>query len=150
MFDWHFPCIFTTKSKRVNTMSLIDRAFSIHDDALMMRSQRSSILAANIANADTPNYKARDMDFQQMMQQLEDPESMLQLKTTNAHHLSLNTTSPDSAIKYRNPLNPSLDGNTVDMHAEQARFSQNALQYQASLTMLNSKIRGLQLAIRGQ
>jgi flagellar basal-body rod protein FlgB len=131
-------------------MSLIDRAFSIHDDALMMRSQRSSILAANIANADTPNYKARDMDFQQMMQQLQDPQSELNLETTNSHHLSLNSGDAESFIKYRNPLNPSLDGNTVDMHAEQARFSQNALQYQASLTMLNSKIRGLQLAIRGQ
>ncbi len=131
-------------------MSLIERAFSIHDDAMMMRSQRSSILAANIANADTPNYKARDMDFQQMMQQLENPDSSMQLQTTDSRHMSLQSSDRQAYIKYRNPLNPSLDGNTVDMHAEQARFSQNALQYQASLTMLNSKIRGLQLAIRGQ
>jgi flagellar basal-body rod protein FlgB len=131
-------------------MSLIERAFSIHDDAMMMRSQRSSILAANIANADTPNYKARDMDFQQMMQQLENPDSSIQLQTTNSRHMSLQSSGQQAYIKYRNPLNPSLDGNTVDMHAEQARFSQNALQYQTSLTMLNSKIRGLQLAIRGQ
>jgi flagellar basal-body rod protein FlgB len=131
-------------------MSLIERAFSIHDDAMMMRSQRSSILAANIANADTPNYKARDMDFQQMMQQFENQSDSIKLETTNSRHISLQSSDQQAYIKYRNPLNPSLDGNTVDMHAEQARFSQNALQYQTSLTMLNSKIRGLQLAIRGQ
>lgn len=131
-------------------MSLIERAFSIHDDAMMMRSQRSSILAANIANADTPNYKARDMDFQQMMQQFENQRDSIKLETTDSRHMSLQSSDQQAHIKYRNPLNASLDGNTVDMHAEQARFSQNALQYQASLTMLNSKIRGLQLAIRGQ
>jgi flagellar basal-body rod protein FlgB len=131
-------------------MSLIERAFSIHDDAMMMRSQRSSILAANIANADTPNYKARDLDFKQMMQQLDGQSNDIKLETTNERHISLQTSDQQAYIKYRNPLNPSLDGNTVDMHAEQARFSENALQYQTSLTILNSKIRGLQLAIRGQ
>lgn len=131
-------------------MSLIERAFSIHDDAMMMRSQRSSVLAANIANADTPNYKARDMDFQQMLQQATNEQDSMRLETTDTAHISLDSSDYSAAIKYRNPLNPSLDGNTVDMHAEQARFSQNALQYQTSLTMLNSKIRGLQLAIRGQ
>lgn len=132
-------------------MSLIDRAFSIHDDAMMLRSQRSSILAANIANADTPNYKARDMDFQAMLQQIETEQGgNLSLATTDQRHISPGSSSLSSAIKFRNPLHPSLDGNTVDMHAEQARFSQNALQYQSSLTMLNSKIRGIQLAIRGQ
>jgi flagellar basal-body rod protein FlgB len=131
-------------------MSLIERAFSIHDDAMMMRSQRSSILAANIANADTPNYKAQDLDFKQMMQQLAGQSNDIKLETTNERHISLQSSDQQAYIKYRNPLNPSLDGNTVDMHAEQARFSENAVQYQTSLTMLNSKIRGLQLAIRGQ
>jgi flagellar basal-body rod protein FlgB len=85
-----------------------------------------------------------------MMQQLESTGDTISLETTDSNHLSLASNEQGSFIKYRNPLNPSLDGNTVDMHAEQARFSQNALQYQTSLTMLNSKIRGLQLAIRGQ
>lgn len=131
-------------------MSLIERAFSIHDDAMMMRSQRSSVLAANIANADTPNYKARDLDFQQLLQQASSELDSMPLQTTDAAHISLDAFDSSAALKYRNPLNPSLDGNTVDMHAEQARFSQNALEYQTSLTLLNSKIRGLQLAIRGQ
>lgn len=131
-------------------MSLIERAFSIHDDAMIMRSQRSSVLAANIANADTPNYKARDFDFKQMLQQASNEQDAISLETTDAAHISLGSSDYSAAIKFRNPLNPSLDGNTVDMHAEQARFSENAVQYQTSLTLLNSKIRGLQLAIRGQ
>jgi flagellar basal-body rod protein FlgB len=133
-------------------MSFIDRAFSIHDDAMMLRSRRSSILAGNIANADTPNYKARDIDFQELLQKIEAREEMgeLALRTTNADHLSEQNGTDDPDLYYRNPLQPSLDGNTVDVHVEQARFSENAVMYQTSLTFLNSKIRGLQLAIKGQ
>lgn len=132
-------------------MSIIDRAFSIHDDAMILRSRRSSILAANIANADTPDYKARDMDFGAMMKSVQSgqPENFSMARTSD-RHLSVASPLTDNFIKYRNPLQASLDGNTVDMHAEQARFSKNAFEYQASLTFLNSKIRGLKLAIKGQ
>lgn len=130
-------------------MSVIDRAFSIHDDALILRSQRSSILAANIANADTPDYKAKDMDFQQMLQSFNQTVSV-SLAQTDAAHLPAAQTSSDPAIKYRIPLSPALDGNTVDMAAEQARFSENSVQYQSSMTLLSGKIRGLLLAIKGQ
>ncbi|MCK4710192.1 MAG: flagellar basal body rod protein FlgB [Gammaproteobacteria bacterium] len=132
-------------------MSVIDRAFSIHDDAMQIRSRRSSILAANIANADTPNYKARDMDFPAMMKQFQTGnDSGFNMSRTNELHLSASSAEDNSNIKYRNPLNASLDGNTVDMHAEQARFSQNAVEYQTSLTLLSGKIKGLMLAIKGQ
>jgi len=132
-------------------MSLIDRAFSIHDDAMLLRSRRTSILAANIANADTPNYKARDMDFQAMMTSMQaGQKDSLTIARTSERHLAAPGAITHNGVKYRNPLQASLDGNTVDMHAEQARFSQNAFEYQASLTMLNSKIRGMLLAIKGQ
>ena len=137
-------------------MSIIDRAFSIHDDAMILRSRRSSVLASNIANADTPNYKARDMDFSALMQEMDakSNKSNMPLQRTHDSHMTMQTVDQSSltrsGIKYRNPLNASLDGNTVDMHVEQARFSENAFQYQTSLTMMNSKIRGLMLAIRGQ
>ena len=132
-------------------MSIIDRAFSIHDDAMVLRSRRSSILAANIANADTPDYKARDMDFGAMMKQVQSGnQNSISLARTSERHLPTVATTSDPAIKYRNPLHASLDGNTVDMHAEQARFSQNAFEYQTSLTLLNKKISGLMLAIKGQ
>jgi len=132
-------------------MSMIERAFSIHDDAMILRSRRTSILAANIANADTPNYKARDMDFSSMLKQAATgQQSNLKMVRTNGSHLSAGSVQIDADIKYRNPLQASLDGNTVDSHVEQAKFSENAVQYQTSLTMLNSKIRGLNLAIKGQ
>lgn len=132
-------------------MSVIDRAFSIHDDALILRSRRSSVLAANIANADTPHYKARDLDFSQALARAEQKqESGLQLASTHGRHLQSANDSISGQVRYRNPLQPSLDGNTVDMHAEQARFAQNAFEYQTSLTMINSKIRGLLFAIKGQ
>lgn len=132
-------------------MSVIDRAFSLHDDAMVLRSRRSSILAANIANADTPNYKARDMDFTSMMKRLDKgQQNSMVLARTSERHLGATASAVDSGIKFRNPLHASLDGNSVDMHAEQARFSQNAFQYQTSLTLLNSKINGMMLALRGQ
>lgn len=132
-------------------MSAIDRAFSIHDDAMVLRSRRTSILAANIANADTPDYKARDMDFTAMMKQQQKGQShSFSMVQTHERHLPMSTTQINEAIKYRNPLHASLDGNTVDMHAEQARFSENAFQYQTSMTLMNSKIRGLLFAIKGQ
>ncbi len=132
-------------------MSAIDRAFSIHDDALMLRSRRTSILAANSANADTPNYKARDMDFPAMMQKItKRDQHSITLAKTNDRHISNGMQQAEAEIKYRNPFHPSLDGNTVDMHREQARFSENAVAYQTSLTFLSSKVRGLMLAIKGQ
>lgn len=132
-------------------MSVIDRAFSLHDDAMVLRSRRSSILAANIANADTPDYKARDMDFSTMLQQAHSAQKKtFTIAKTHDRHLSTQSSLSNDSVKYRNPLHASLDGNTVDMHAEQARFSENAFQYQSSLTMLNGKINGLMLAIRGQ
>jgi flagellar basal-body rod protein FlgB len=133
-------------------MSIIDRAFSIHDDALALRSRRTSILATNIANSDTPNYKARDMDFSAVLKQAAQAgqNKSVTIAKTHDRHLSANPAASEDGLMYRNPLQASLDGNTVDMHAEQARFSENAFQYQTSFTLLSSKIRGLLFAIKGQ
>ena len=129
-----------------------EKAFSIHDDALVMRARRSSILASNIANADTPNYKARDIDFKAMMRSMEksQPGDQLTLASTHRNHMPTSTTSFSGAIQYRNPLHASLDGNTVDSHVEQAKFTENALQYQTSFTFLNSKIKGIMNALKGE
>ena len=132
-------------------MSFIDKAFSIHDDAMMLRSRRSSVLASNIANADTPDYKARDMNFSAMLQQAQSGQKQqISIAQTNQRHLSLQANTLNPEVQYRNPLHASLDGNTVDMHVEQAKFSENALQYQTSMNLLSSKIRGMLLAIKGQ
>jgi flagellar basal-body rod protein FlgB len=129
-----------------------ERAFSIHDDALIMRDKRSSILASNIANTDTPNYKARDIDFKTMLQQVSNQQTdKLAMVGTNRNHIDVNSNTNSSAsLKYRNPLHASLDGNTVDSHVEQSKFSENALQYQTSFTFLNGKIQGIMKALKGE
>ena len=128
-----------------------ERAFSIHDDALMLRGQRSSVLASNIANTDTPNYKARDIDFSSMLQKAsQGSDNSVRLAGTHRNHIAAQPGSQQPALMYRNPLHPSLDGNTVDSHVEQAKFSENALMYQTSFTFLNSKVQGLMKALKGE
>ena len=129
-----------------------EKAFSIHDDALILRARRSSILASNIANADTPNYKARDIDFKSVLRSVDKPVSgdRLLLAGTHRRHMAGSASGGDSSPQYRNPLHASLDGNTVDSHVEQAKFAENALQYQTSYTFLNGRIQGMINAIRGE
>ena len=129
-----------------------ERAFSIYDDALIIRGKRASVLASNIANADTPNYKARDIDFQSMLKQANNQKTnSLDMVNTHRDHINLSSDSHSNlSIKYRNPLHASLDGNTVDSHVEQSKFSQNALQYQTSFTFLNSSVKGIIKALKGE
>ena len=129
-----------------------ERAFSIYDDALIMRGKRANVLASNIANADTPNYKARDIDFQSILKQANNQQtSSLSMVNTHLDHIKLNSGSDSSlSLKYRNPLHASLDGNTVDSHVEQSKFSQNAIQYQTSFTFLNSSVKGIIKALKGE
>ncbi len=128
-----------------------DRAFSIHDDALLLRGQRSSILASNIANVDTPNYKARDIDFGAVLREATEQKSdRVELAGTHRNHIKPTSDLTAVTLKYRNPLHPSLDGNTVDGHVEQARFAENAMHYQASFTFLNGKVNGLMKALKGE
>jgi len=129
-----------------------ERAFSIHDDAMILRARRSSILASNIANADTPNYKARDINFKSVMQSMQQPKvgDRLVMASTHRNHMSSTAMKAGADIQYRNPLHASLDGNTVDSHVEQAKFSENALQYQTSFTFLNSKVKGIIGALKGE
>ena len=90
------------------------------------------------------------MDFAAMMENAQSKNTSFDMSRTHQHHFDMVGQASDDIIQYRNPLQASLDGNTVDMATEQARFSENALQYQTSVTFLNSKIRGMMLAIKGQ
>ncbi len=126
----------------------------IHPRALTLESQRTEVLAANLANADTPGYKARDIDFK--------AELAAAGKTaggdgqggagdgTGTRAGGLNLSTDNATLKYRVPLAPALDGNTVDTQLEQSAFAENSVRYQATLTILNSKLRGLMTAITGQ
>ncbi|MFW6346063.1 MAG: flagellar basal body rod protein FlgB [Halomonas sp.] len=135
---------------------MIDRleaAFNFHQQALGLRQQRHQVLASNIANADTPGYKARDMDFASALQQAVGKGnaggSGLGLARTAEHHISAQGGPMGHAdLLYRVPDQPSLDGNTVDMDRERNAFADNAVRYQAALTILNRRIQGLKNAMQ--
>jgi flagellar basal-body rod protein FlgB len=131
----------------------LDQYLSVHTAALDVRARRGELIANNLANADTPGYQARDIDFRQAMARASgDPATGVSLTTTNSGHIGgANSDVPgmNPDLKYRTPLAPSLDGNTVDTQIEQAAFAENAVRYQATLTFLNNKFRGLLTAIMG-
>ena len=124
-----------------------DKALGIHPQALAIREKRSEVLAANLANADTPGYKARDLDFKSILKQSL-PEAQAMERTQAGHFAPQQLL--ESRLMYRNPNQVSLDGNTVEANVEQARYAENAVQYQASLQFLNNKFSGLMMALRGQ
>jgi len=129
----------------------LDNALGIHAAALKLRSNRSSVLASNIANADTPNFKAKDLDFQSTLQAAAGRQQVGSVKMahTNGGHLG-GANAGAGEMLYRNPSQPSLDGNTVDTQAEHTRFAENTFMYQASLSFLSSKFKGISYAIKGQ
>ena len=128
-----------------------DQFLNVQRQALGLRAQRQQILAANIANADTPNYKARDIDFQSVLTQSLAGKSQAQgvdLARTNGRHLAgTGATSPFSAM-YRRDVQMSVDGNTVDMDTERAAFAENSLRYEAAVTFLSSQFRTMQAAVQ--
>jgi flagellar basal-body rod protein FlgB len=132
----------------------LDTYLGVHADALKLQSKRMEVIADNLANADTPGYKARDIDFRTAMANASGvggASAPVTLATTNPAHLGTDpTTEPNASLKYRVPLAPSLDGNTVDAQQEQAAFADNTVRYQATLTFLSSRFKGLMTAITGQ
>jgi len=133
----------------------LDTYLGVHQDALKLYGQRTAVLANNIANADTPNYKAQDLDFRAVLAGTGSGSTggaALALATTNGAHVSGTPVTPGATtgLKYRVPLAPSLDGNTVDVQLEQAAFADNSVRYQAALTFLSSKFKDLMTAITGQ
>ena len=129
---------------------MFDNIFGIHEQALLLHGQRLNVLASNLANADTPGYKARDIDFSAVLSQTQG-ETELPLQKTDSAHITIdNGELPAGELKYRNPYQASLDGNTVEMPVEQAAFSENNVRYQASLNFINLNISEMQLAIAGQ
>jgi flagellar basal-body rod protein FlgB len=132
----------------------LDTYLGVHADALKLQSKRMEVIADNLANSDTPGYKARDIDFRAAMANAGgagDASAPVKLATTNPGHLGTDPTAEATAsLKYRVPLAPSLDGNTVDAQQEQAAFADNTVRYQATLTFLSSRFKSLMTAITGQ
>ena len=132
----------------------LDTYLGVHATALQLRSQRTEVLAANLANADTPNYRARDLDFKSALAAASTASAQkpVGLATTSHGHIAGATVNgmPAPELKYRVPLAPAIDGNTVDAQLEQAAFAENTVRYQATLTFVSTKLRALLTAITGQ
>jgi flagellar basal-body rod protein FlgB len=133
----------------------LDAYLGVHADALKLRSQRTEVLARNLANADTPGYQSRDIDFKAALAQASGGgvDAPVALRTTHTNQIAApidasGETHPN--LKYRVPMAPALDGNTVDVQMEQANFAENSVRFQATLTFLNARFRGLMTAITGE
>ncbi len=131
-------------------ISKLDNALNFHQTALNVRAARQEVLSSNVANGDTPNFKARDIDFSSVLSDaLSSNTNKTGLTTTSPMHLSSSSeNSLASQALYRIPQQPSADGNTVEMDAERTRFADNSIKFDASLTFMSGQIRGLMLAIR--
>lgn len=126
-----------------------ENALGVHQYSLGVRSQRAEVLSSNIANANTPHYKAQDVDFAAAMQSASSHQKGMSMSKTAEKHFDL-TALTQQHIKYRVPNQPDTgDGNTVDIQKEQSSFMQNALEYQMSLGFLESKFSGMRKALRG-
>ena len=133
----------------------LDEALRFYETALSLRAQRQQLLASNIANADTPNYKARDIDFRAALSnalgEAQGVQSVAMERTSAAHlsSTSADTTSGGVPLLYRAARQGSVDGNTVDMDVERNQFTDNALRYEAGLTVVSGQIKNLLAAIQG-
>ena len=133
-------------AEQADTMDI--PGLSPYEQALKFRAARNEVLSSNIANADTPNYKARDIDFSSALQSARG-ETLNMATSSHLHRRAGASDSSGLQTMYRMPHQPSLDGNTVEMDVEQAAFAENALQYRASLAFLDGQIRSLRYALKG-
>ena len=128
-----------------------DSYLGVHENALNIQARRAQVLASNLANTDTPGYKAREIDFKSHMQSLgrdnTSPDSLMQ---THALHMKPDSFIDGYELKYRIPYQPSLDGNTVEQQVEMSAYSDNAMRYLMSLRLLSGKFNTLTSAIKGQ
>lgn len=130
----------------------LDDALRFHQTALSLRAARQELLASNIANADTPNYKARDVDFASALRNaLAGTSTALPVVQTSPMHLAGETGRSilGAPVMYRKPAQPSADGNTVDMDVERAQFADNALRYEASVKFVSDELRDMLTVIQG-
>lgn len=127
-------------------MKLFENPFGIHERALAVRDKRMELIAGNIANADTPHFKARDLDFKKIL----GAENAAMMAATNVRHFATGETENPSGMVYRVPYNSSVDGNTVEMHVEQAKYGEAAADYQATLNFLERRVSGIRKALKGE
>jgi len=131
-------------------MASIEQAISTYRAAMDIRVQRHQTLASNIANADTPNYKARDIDFSAAMQKAltgTSKNGAIEMTQTNKGHLTADVVTAKGLLAYRKETQSAVDGNTVDMDVERTQIADNALQYQVLTQLISEKFKGLRNAM---
>ena len=128
-------------------MDSIKKQLSFFGSALNIRNKRNDIIASNIANAATPNYKARDINF---LDEFKKVTNTGEIKTTHSNHIPTKNYNISGKAFYRDPIIASLDGNTVELSVEQMQFAENTMKYQTTLKFLNGKITKMLSAIRGE
>lgn len=130
----------------------LDKELNFHHHALGLRIGRQELLSSNVANADTPNFKAKDIDFASALNEklgLTPSFGKVALNTTSAMHINAGAAGTlGDHLLYRVPLQPSVDGNTVDMDMERTRFADNAIKYDASIAFISNEFRNLMLAMQ--
>lgn len=128
-----------------------DKILGVHERALNVQAKRVELLAGNLANADTPNFKARDIDFRAAMSDANAQLSAAPMKRTHSgHQVGTAVSTGGMTPLYRSPLQSSLDGNTVDVQTERGEFAQAAFRYQTALQFVDTKLRGIVAALRGE
>lgn len=128
-----------------------DSYLGVNAKALDLQAYRAQILASNLANADTPNYKARDIDFRAALSSANAGQlDTVRLQATEPGHIQPDMSNGGYELLYRQPYQPSLDGNTVEGQVEMAAYSDNAMRYLATLRILSTKLNELRTAFRGQ
>ena len=126
-------------------MDALNEIFGVHEKAMVLRQRRLALLGQNIANADTPHYKAKDVDFKKIMAK----ETDFSMKLSQTGHMGTKNSSSSNLI-YRTPNNPAADGNTVELNYEQAEFGKESARYTATLQFLENRIGGIRRALRGE
>jgi flagellar basal-body rod protein FlgB len=126
-------------------MSMLDNIFGVHEQAVQLRQRRISLLGENIANADTPNFKAKDLDFKALMNN----ERSMSARRTHDMHMDHGPAQKNGVV-YRVPNNPAADGNTVELNFQQAEFGKESARYTATLQFLENSIGGVRRALRGE
>lgn len=127
-------------------MKLIENPFGIHERAASLRNQRVELLASNIANADTPGFKARDLDFKKILSNT----NASSMAVSHNRHFEVGETESQNGLVFRIPYNTAVDGNTVEMQVEQAEYGHAAAQYQATMQFLESRISSIRKSLRGE
>mgnify|MGYP004702441997 CR=1 FL=1 len=132
------------------SISSISSPFGMHGDALSLWERRTTVLANNLSNANTPGYQARDLDFRSVLGAATGHDATLPLTVTQDNDIGNQPASASQAeLMYRRPMQPSMDGNTVDTQMEDSAYAENTVHYQASLSFINAQVQLLKTAITG-